>query len=114
MPPAFGPEVRAVNAGLRAALLLLVLACAGCSTECQLLCTTWYDYQLQACGVAVDVDDERVRCISDYSTRLVTEDELTECTERIEQVEALGSDDESCCPGAATSACPWVDETPAR
>ena len=113
MPAALGPEVRAVTAGLRAALLLLVLASMGCSTECQLLCTSWYDYQLQACGV-VDVDDERVRCISDYSTRLVTEDELAECAERIEQVEALDSADESCCSGAATTACPWVDELPAR
>ena len=113
MPAAFGPEVRAVTAGLRAALLLLVMACAGCSTECQLLCTAWYDYQLQACGV-FDVDDERVRCISDYSTRLVTVDESTECAERIEQVEALDSNDESCCPGASTSTCPWVDEPTAR
>ena len=114
MLAAFGLEVRAVIAGLRAALLLLVLACAGCSTECQLLCTTWYDYQLQACGVLVDVDDERVRCISDYGTRLVTEDELVECTERTEQVQALGTDDQSCCPGATSTACPWVDELPAR
>jgi hypothetical protein len=113
MPTAFGPEVRAVTAGLRAAILLLVMACAGCSTECQLLCTAWYDYQLQACG-AFDVDDERVRCISDYSTRLATESELAECTERTGQVQALGSDDPSCCPGAATADCPWVDELPAR
>ncbi len=113
MPAAFGPEVRAVTAGLRAALLLLVMTCAGCSTECQSLCTVWYDYQLQACGVA-DVDDERVRCISDYSTRLVTEDELAECTTRTGQLNALGTANQSCCPGATTTACPWVEDLPAR
>lgn len=108
MLPVFGPEVRTVMFGLRAVVLLLVLASAGCSTECQLLCTSWYDYQLQACGV-VDVDDERVRCISDYNTRLVTQGELDECTERIEQVEALDSGDESCCPGSTAGTCPWAD-----
>ena len=95
--------------------LVLLLASTGCSTECQQLCSDWYDYQTGNCG-SVDVDDERVRCISDYASRLVSEAELVECTGRMEQISGLESGDSSCCPGAATADCPWVqdDETSAR
>ncbi len=89
--------------------LVALFVSTGCSTECQELCSDWYDYQASNCGI-VDVDDERVRCISDYATRLVSEEELAECTDRIGQISGLESGNSSCCPGAATADCPWVQD----
>ena len=73
-----------------------VLASA-CSTECQRLCTAWYDYQRDVCGV-VQTDDARVTCIADYRLSRTTPDELTECSARMDEVRALGAArDGSCC-----------------
>ena len=70
---------------------------AGCSSECQRLCTAWYDYQRDTCG-AVNTDDERVTCISDYRRSRTSGDELIDCGTRILEVRAMRSDrDASCC-----------------
>ena len=69
----------------------------GCSSECQQLCTAWYDYQRDVCG-AVNTDDERVTCISDYRRSRTSEDELNDCATRIPQVrEMRSSQDAACC-----------------
>jgi hypothetical protein len=89
-------------------LLPLLLLTAGCDTGCRDLCTSWYDYVSDECGV-IDVDDERVTCIADYASRLVTDAELTECGQRSEQLATLRASDTpvACCPGQETAGCPW-------
>ena len=70
--------------------LPLVLAFGACRTECRTLCTDWYDYQRDVCGV-VEADDERIRCIADYRARLVTDEELLLCQEEIAELQRVGS-----------------------
>ena len=78
-------------------LALGLLAGPGCSTNCQQLCTAWYDYQRDVCGFALS-DDARVTCISDYRLSRTTTDELAECSGRIVEVEAMASArDATCC-----------------
>ncbi|MCO4770672.1 MAG: hypothetical protein KDA24_11630 [Deltaproteobacteria bacterium] len=83
---------------LPASLLALSLLFApGCSSNCQQLCTAWYDYQRDVCG-QVNTDDDRVTCISDYRASQSTDQELSDCSERISEVNSLRSaSDASCC-----------------
>jgi hypothetical protein len=70
---------------------------SGCSSECQQLCTAWYDYQRDTCG-AVNTDDERVTCISDYRRSRTSEEELSDCSTRVTEVRTMQSaGDGSCC-----------------
>lgn len=57
-----------------------LIAAAGCQGECRTLCTEWYDFQRDQCGV-VDTSDQRVRCIADYRTSSVSSGEESECVE---------------------------------
>lgn len=105
-----GASIRRIPA-LGVACVLLGLVAGGCNNECRSLCTAWYDYLRDVCQ-ALDIDDERVRCISDYRDDRVSEEELDLCTgqvRRIEQVSSLPQEDgrrclcdgdESDCPGA--------------
>jgi len=82
----------------RAFVVVLLLATApACSTDCQRLCTAWYDYQRDVCG-QVNTDDDRVTCISDYRRSNSTTEELAACADRIGEVQALRNvADASCC-----------------
>ena len=96
-PPArarYPPGVRAVPAFI---LALTLCFASACSTECQQLCTAWYDYQRDVCG-KVNLDDDRVTCISDYRRSQSSEGELLLCEARIPDVVALrSSGDDRCC-----------------
>jgi hypothetical protein len=94
------------GAGILPAVRLLALSClilvalggaSGCSTNCQQLCTAWYDYQRDVCG-AVNLDDDRVTCISDYRRSQSSTSELSACAARIPDVTALrAAGDDRCC-----------------
>ena len=92
------------------ALLLLLTATSGCRTECRSLCTAWYDYQRDVCGM-VDADDERIRCIADYRANKVTDGELVECAEAQVEVEDIGQLDppaNACLCDEDSADCPQV------
>ena len=97
----------AVASGWRAAILdvvarlvlvFAVLAFApACSSNCQQLCTSWYDYQRDVCG-QLNTDDDRVTCISDYRASQSTDAELGSCVDLVPEVNALrAAGDDSCC-----------------
>jgi hypothetical protein len=89
-------------------LLLLLTIASGCRTECRSLCTAWYDYQRDVCGM-VDEDDERIRCIADYRADIVTDEELVECAERQVEVEDIGRldpPDNACLCDGDSADCP--------
>jgi len=87
------PAVRGLSLVLLGALLLS----SGCSTDCQRLCTAWYDYQRDVCGL-VNLDDDRVTCISDYRASQSSDAELTACADVIGDVTDLRANgDDSCC-----------------
>ncbi|MEE2829616.1 MAG: hypothetical protein VX498_10540 [Myxococcota bacterium] len=91
--------------------LLLLLVTSGCRTECRSLCTAWYDYQRDVCGV-VDTDDERVRCIADYKASKVTDAELVECVESqidLAEISALPEPDNACLCDEDRDDCPLSD-----
>lgn len=96
---------------LRAVVASLALAVApACSTDCQRLCTAWYDYQRDVCG-QVNTDDDRVTCISDYRRSNSTTDELAACADRISEVNVLRSTaDASCCSWDAETCPPGGDD----
>jgi|GEM_PF-4011986 len=95
-------------------LPLLLLLTTGCGSECRTLCAEWFDYQEDVCGV-LDLNDERVSCIADYSARLVSDDETTECVQRRTELTTLTAEADSttrqaCCPDAEGDACPWQQD----
>ncbi len=103
--------LRAPRFGARAVLVLFALAVSpACSTDCQRLCTAWYDYQRDVCG-QVNTDDDRVTCISDYRRSNSTPDELAACASRIGDVNALRTTaDPSCCSWDADTCPPGGDD----
>ncbi len=83
---------------------------SGCSSECQQLCTAWYDYQRDTCG-AVNTDDERVTCISDYRRSRTSEEELSDCSARVTEVREMQSaGDGSCCFWNLATCSPGQDD----
>lgn len=94
--------------GMMRVPLCLLLLQVGCATECRDLCTAWYDYRTDVCG-ELQVDDDRVACIADYTTRLVDRAERDECSERRDDLRAVrdGDDPQACCPGS--DGCPWSE-----
>ncbi len=87
-----------------AAAASLVLG-SGCSSECQRLCTAWFDYQRDTCK-AVNTDDERVTCISDYRQSRTSDEENADCTARVTQVRAMHSAQDGSCCSWDLAACP--------
>ena len=92
-------------------LPLLLLLATGCNNECRNLCADWFDYQQDVCG-QLDLNDERVSCIADYTQRLVGDDELDECaTRRDDLADVRGQSDttarQACCPDGDGTGCPW-------
>ena len=93
------------NAGVASLLIGLSAALlSGCSQDCRITCTAWFDYQRDVCGV-LDTDDERVRCISDYTSSATTETEQTQCREQTEAIEALTVSEDTACCDSSDPAC---------
>ena len=90
---------------LRGLVALGLLGGSGCSTDCQRLCTSWYDYQRDVCGFALS-DDARVTCITDYRLSRTTGAELDECAGRIAEVEAMASARDAACCTWDLESCP--------
>lgn len=87
---------------LRTLAILLSFA-AGCRADCRTLCSEWYDFQRDVCGV-VDTTDQRVGCIADYRSAGLSDEEQDACVVARVQLATLrdrGTDDQK------TQCCQW-------
>jgi hypothetical protein len=98
-------------AGLCSSFLL-----ASCDSDCQRLCSAWYDYRRDVCQAA-DTDDDRARCVADYRRGRFTEAEAAACRVRVDAIAAVrqrpASERDACCEWD-DAACVGDDDDSAR